>query len=213
MARGRTAVNSTYLWYTTRASGIVSLILLTLTMVLGLTTTSRARSRNWPGFAQQEIHRRISILAVVFVAIHVLTSILDTYVHIGWFAIVVPFTSPYSRFWVGLGTIALDLTVAVFVSSLLRAHLKPGTWRGIHWLAYASWPVALAHTFGMGTDSREHWVIALGALCVLSVGLALVWRLRASAKRRVPLSIETSLQDPLTRRVTTARARGDRDDA
>ena len=206
-------MNSTYLWYTTRASGIVSLILLTLTMVLGLTTTSRARSRNWPGFAQQEIHRRISILAVVFLAIHVLTSILDTYVHIGWFAIVVPFTSPYSRFWVGLGTIALDLTVAVFVSSLLRAHLKPGTWRGIHWLAYASWPVALAHTFGMGTDSREHWVIALGALCVLSVGLALVWRLRASAKRRAPLSIETSHEDPLTRRVTTATVRGDRDDA
>jgi len=206
-------VNSTYLWYTTRASGIVSLILLTLTMVLGLTTTSRARSRNWPGFAQQEIHRRISILAVVFVAIHVLTSILDTYVHIGWFAIVVPFTSPYSRFWVGLGTIALDLTVAVFVSSLLRAHLKPGTWRGIHWLAYASWPVALAHTFGMGTDSREHWVIALGALCVLSVGLALAWRLRASAKRRLPLSMKASHEDPLTRRVTTAAARGDRDDA
>lgn len=206
-------MNSTYLWYTTRASGIVSLILLTLTMVLGLTTTSRARSRNWPGFAQQEIHRRISILAVVFLAIHVLTSILDIYVHIGWFAIVVPFTSPYSRFWVGLGTIALDLTVAVFVSSLLRAHLKPGTWRGIHWLAYASWPVALAHTFGMGTDSREHWVIALGALCVLSVGLALVWRLRASAKRRAPLSIETSHEDPLTRRVTTATVRGDRDDA
>jgi len=201
-------VNSTYLWYTTRASGIVSLILLTLTMVLGLTTTGRARSRNWPGFAQQEIHRRISILAVVFLAVHVLTSILDTYVHIGWFALVVPFTSPYSRFWVGLGTIALDLMVAVFVSSLLRAHLKPGTWRGIHWLAYASWPVALAHTFGMGTDSREQWVIALGALCVLSVGLALVWRLRAGAKRRALLSFETSGVDPLTRRVTTGQRKG-----
>jgi predicted ferric reductase len=205
-------VNSTYLWYTTRASGIVSLILLTLTMVLGLTTTSRARSRSWPGFAQQEIHRRISILAVVFLAIHVLTSILDTYVHIGWFAVVVPFTSPYSRFWVGLGTVALDLMVAVFVSSLLRAHLSPGTWRGIHWLAYASWPIALAHTFGMGTDSREHWVIALGVLCVLSVGLALVWRLRAGVKRRAPVFIDTSHVDPLTRRVTTATARGDRDD-
>ena len=188
LARGRAAVNSTYLWYATRASGIVTLILLTLTMVLGLATTSRARARNWPGFAQQEIHRRISIMAVVFLAIHVLTSILDTYVHIGWFAVVVPFTSPYSRFWVGLGTIALDLMVAVFVSSLLRAHLKPGTWRGIHWLAYASWPIALAHTFGIGTDSREHWVIALGALCVLSVGLALVWRLRATAKRRAMLA-------------------------
>jgi predicted ferric reductase len=191
-------VNSTFLWYSTRASGIVTLVLLTLTMVLGLTTTGRARSRNWPGFAQQEIHRRISILAVVLLAIHVLTSILDTYVHIGWFAIVVPFTSPYGRFWVALGTIALDLTMAVFVSSLLRAHLKPGTWRGIHWLAYASWPVALAHTFGMGTDSREHWVIVLGALCVFSVGVALAWRLRAGAKRRAPVPFETSQVDPLT---------------
>jgi len=201
-------VNSTYLWYTTRASGIVTLILLTLTMVLGLATTSRARVRNWPGFAQQEIHRRISIVAMVFLAIHVVTSILDTYVHIGWFAVVVPFTSPYSQFWVGLGTIALDLTVAVFVSSLLRAHLKPGTWRGIHWLAYASWPIALAHTFGLGTDSRELWVIALGALCVLSVGVALAWRLRAGAKRGVMHSSETSRVAPLTRRVTTSGTKG-----
>jgi predicted ferric reductase len=177
-------VNSTYLWYSTRTSGIVALILLTVTMVLGLATTGRARARGWPGFAQQELHRRISMMAVVFLAIHVITSVLDTYVHIGWFAVVVPFASPYSRFWVGLGAIALDLMLAVFVSSLLRARLKPGTWRGIHWLAYGSWPIALAHTYGLGTDSREHWVIMLGAVCVLSVGLALIWRLNSTSKRR-----------------------------
>ena len=179
-------MSSTTLWYATRASGIVALGLLTATMVLGLLTAGRARARDWPGFAQQEIHRRISIMAVVFVAIHVLSSVLDTYVHVGWWAIAVPFTSPYSRFWVGIGTISFDLMVAVLVSSLLRSRIKPGTWRAIHWLAYVSWPVALAHTFGMGTDSREEWVIALGALCVVAVGLALLWRLRAIAKRRSP---------------------------
>ena len=120
-------MNSTALWYTTRASGIVSLVLLTVTMVLGLATTNRARARNWPGFAQQELHRRISILSMVFVAIHVLTSILDTYVHIGWLAVVVPFTSPYSRFWVGIGTVALDLMAAVFISSLSLIHIS--SWR------------------------------------------------------------------------------------
>jgi methionine sulfoxide reductase heme-binding subunit len=200
-------MNSTSLWYATRASGIVALVLLTLTMVLGMVTTGRPRARNWPGFAQQEIHRRISIIAVVFVAIHVVTSILDTYVHIGWLAIFVPFTSPYSRFWVGLGTIALDLMVAVFASSLLRAHLKPGTWRAIHWTAYVSWPIALIHTFGMGTDSRQHWVIALGGLCVLAVGLALAWRLHATAKRRATLPTVNSHVVPLNRHVTTARTR------
>ncbi len=185
--------SSTALWYATRASGLMALVLLTATMVLGLTTTTRARARNWPGFAQQEMHRRISILAVVFLALHVLTSVLDTYVHIGWAAIVVPFTSEYGRFWVGVGAIALDLMIAVFVSSLLRARLRPGTWRAIHWLAYLSWPIALAHTFGMGTDSREAWVIALGVLCVASVSVALAWRLRQASRQVVARQAHSSV--------------------
>jgi sulfoxide reductase heme-binding subunit YedZ len=203
-------MNSTSLWYATRASGIVALVLLTLTMVLGLVTTSRSRARGWPGFAQQEIHRRISILAVVFVLIHVLTSILDTYVHIGWFALVVPFASAYSPFWVGLGTIALDLMVAVFVSSLLRGHLRPAVWRGTHWLAYGSWPIALAHTFGLGTDSGEEWVIALSAACVLAVGVSLVWRVRATATRAATAPSPGSQGVPVARRVTTSTRSGHR---
>jgi methionine sulfoxide reductase heme-binding subunit len=204
--------SSTTLWYATRATGLMALVLLTATMVLGLTTTTRARARNWPGFAQQEMHRRISILAVVFLALHVLTSVLDTYVHIGWAAIVVPFTSEYSRFWVGVGAIALDLMVAVFVSSLLRARLRPGTWRAIHWLAYLSWPIALAHTFGMGTDAREPWVIALGVVCVLSVGLALLWRLRQTSLQTAARKAHSSVPAaPPTHLALTARGRAGSD--
>ena len=176
-------MSSTSLWYATRASGIMALVLFTLTMVLGLTTTTRARARRWPGFAQQEMHRRISMIAVVFLGIHVITSVLDTYVNISWAAVVIPFTSSYGRFWVGVGAVALDLMLAVFVTSLLRARMRPGTWRAVHWLAYLSWPVALAHTFGMGTDSRESWVIVLGVACVVSVAAALVWRLRVASRQ------------------------------
>jgi sulfoxide reductase heme-binding subunit YedZ len=197
-------MSSTSLWYATRASGIVALVLLTLTMVLGLVTTSRSRAKYWPGFAQQEIHRRISIIAVVFLALHVLTSVLDTYVNIGWLAVVVPFASPYSRFWVGLGTVALDLIIAVFMSSLLRARLRPGTWRGIHWLAYASWPIALAHTFGLGTDAGEQWVIILGAVCVMAVGVSLVWRLHTAAKRPTLASALPAEPVPPTRWVASS---------
>jgi sulfoxide reductase heme-binding subunit YedZ len=208
-------VNSTALWYTTRASGIMALVLLTMTMILGLMTAGRAKARNWPGFLQQELHRRLSIIAVIFLALHVLTSVLDTYVHIGWLAVVVPFASPYARFWVGTGTIALDLMVAVFVSSLIRSHLAPGTWRGIHWLAYACWPIALVHTFGLGTDAGELWVIALGAACVLSVATALVWRLRIVAGQIAPpptvFDVETMHQaEPARRLVSSTRERGGR---
>jgi len=176
-------MSSTTFWYITRASGLVAMILLTLAMVLGITTTTRARARHWPGFAQQELHRRISMIAVVFLGLHVLSSVLDTYVHIGWAAIVVPFTSSYGRFWVGVGAISLDLMLAVFVSSLIRARMRPGTWRAIHWLAYGSWPVALAHTFGMGTDAGERWVIILGAASVAAVAAALAWRIRQAARQ------------------------------
>ena len=176
-------MNSTALWYATRASGLMALVLLTITMVLGLTTTTRTRARNWPGFAQQEMHRRISILAVVFLGIHVLTSVLDTYVSISWVSVVVPFTSHYSSFWVGVGAVSLDLMLAVFVSSLLRSRMRPGTWRAVHWLAYLSWPVALAHTYGMGTDAGEGWVIALGVACTIAVAAALAWRVGASGRQ------------------------------
>jgi methionine sulfoxide reductase heme-binding subunit len=196
-------MNSTALWYTTRASGIVALVLLTLSIVLGVTTANRARARRWPGFALQELHRRSSMLAVVFVALHVLTSVLDTFVHIGWIAIVIPFTSSYSPFWVGVGTVALDLMLAVFISSLFRARMKPSTWRGLHWLAYGCWPIALAHTFGMGTDSGEPWVIGLGATCAVSVGLALLWRLRTAAEQKKALGRVNTADIPKTRIVPT----------
>ncbi len=201
-------MNSTSLWYATRASGIMALILLTLTMVLGLTTTTRARARNWPGFAQQEMHRRISMIAVVFLGLHVVTSVLDTYVNISWAAIVVPFTSSYSRFWVGVGAIALDLMIAVFVTSLLRARMRPGTWRAVHWLAYLSWPIALAHTFGMGTDSREGWVIVLGVACVVSVGAALAWRVLVASRQNSARSAHASVAGvPPKHLALTARSR------
>jgi methionine sulfoxide reductase heme-binding subunit len=212
MARGCEIVSSTTLWYITRASGIVALALLTITMILGITTTSRARARTWPGFAQQELHRRISMLSMVFLAIHVLTSILDTYVHIGWLAIIVPFASAYGRFWLAMGTVALDLMLAVLLSSLLRSRMKPGTWRGIHWLAYACWPVALAHTFGLGTDAREGWVLILGAVCVLSVGVALLWRTKKTATRGAKASPIDIDMYPTTHLVSTSGPRGPRHD-
>ncbi len=199
-------MNSTTLWYMTRASGIVTLLLLTATMILGVATTNRFRARHWPGFAQQELHRRISILTVVFLAIHVVTSVLDSFVTISWLAIVVPFTSSFSRFWVGLGAVALDLMIAVIVSSLLRPHLKPGTWRGIHWLAYLCWPVALVHTIGMGTDARTHWVLALVFACVVAVGGAVAWRLSTTPTANATVNTGAPRVAAPTRLVAAARS-------
>jgi predicted ferric reductase len=142
-----TAASSTALWYSTRATGVVALLLLTLTVVLGVVTAGRARSRQWPGFALADLHKRVSVMAVVFVALHVLTAVVDTYVHVGWASVVVPFTSPYKPLWTGLGAVAFDVMIAVGLSSALRQRISARAWRTTHWAAYVSWPLALAHAW------------------------------------------------------------------
>jgi methionine sulfoxide reductase heme-binding subunit len=164
------------LWYASRATGIVALVLLTATMLLGITVASRAKSpraRAWlPSFGAAELHKRVSVLTVIFLAVHVVTAIADPYVDIGWFATVVPFASPYHRLWVALGTAGTDLLLAVALSSALRRRLPARTWKALHWLAYLSWPVAVAHTIGM--------VVA----CMASVVLATGWRASAVLRAR-----------------------------
>ena len=178
------ATSSAVLWYTTRATGIVALVLLTATMVLGMLTAGRAKSRAWPAFAQAELHKRVSLLAMVFLAFHVLTAVADTYVSVGWASIVVPFASPYRPLWTGLGTVAVDLLAAVAVSSAVRRHISARTWRGIHWLAYGSWPVAMAHSLGEGTDASRSWMDALAALCAAAVLGVLAWRVAGHRRAR-----------------------------
>ncbi len=170
------AVSSTWVWYAMRASGIVALVLLTGTMILGLLTAGRTASRSWPAFARADLHKRVSLLAMVFLSLHVLTAVLDNYVNVGWMSVIIPFSSSYRPFWTGLGSVGVDLMVAVGVSSALRQRISPRTWRGIHWLAYGCWPVAMAHSLGMGTDAARLWFDAIAAVCTIGVAAALAWR-------------------------------------
>ena len=181
-------MSSPVLWYATRATGLMALVLLTATMVLGILTTVRFSTNRWPGVAQQDIHRRVSMLAVLFVALHVLTSVLDSFVNIGWAAIVVPFASDYKRLWVGLGAISIDILLAVWVTSMLRHRVPAHIWRGLHWLAYVSWPIAVVHGIGIGTDMRLPWVLGLVAVCLLAVAGAGGLRTVQAITRRRPVA-------------------------
>jgi DMSO/TMAO reductase YedYZ heme-binding membrane subunit len=176
-------MSSPVLWYATRATGLVALLLLTATMALGVLTANRFAGRSWPGFAQQDLHRRVSLLSMVFLTIHVLTAVTDSFVPIGWAAAVVPFTSSYRRLWVAIGTVGVDLMLAVVVSSLLRHRMSASKWRALHWLAYASWPVAVVHAVGMGTDIRLRWVLFVVIACIVVVAGAVGARVTRVTRR------------------------------
>lgn len=173
---------STWMWYTSRSTGVVLLVLLTLVMLLGMLVTRQGRLPGLPGFAVTGLHRNLSLLAAVFVVIHVLTAVFDGYVNIPITSAVVPFTSPYERPWLALGTISLDLMLAVIVTSLLRRHLSRKAWRGVHLLVYVSWPVAWLHSYTASPDMRHGVLFLLAIVCAIAVGAGVIWRIAAAAR-------------------------------
>ncbi|MEV0401129.1 ferric reductase-like transmembrane domain-containing protein [Actinoallomurus sp. NPDC050550] len=138
------------------------------------------------------LHRSLSLLSVVLIALHVATSVIDSYVAIRWVDAVVPFVSAYRPFWVGLGSVALDLMIALVVTSLLRVRLGLRTWRAVHWLAYASWPVALVHGLGIGTD--DTLVLALAVGCTTAVAAAAL--IRATTARKAATVKRAAMAGP-----------------
>ncbi len=174
------ATSPSPLWYLTRGSGVVTLLLLTVSVCLGIATTRGWRSERVPRFVVAGLHRNLTLLAIVFLSIHVGTTVGDRYTPIGIKDAFVPFLSPYRPVWLGLGALACDLLLALVITSLLRARLGYRVWRLTHWLAYASWPLALVHGLGTGTDARFGWMTAVGAGCLALVVAALTVRVAAT---------------------------------
>ncbi|HUZ80689.1 MAG TPA: ferric reductase-like transmembrane domain-containing protein [Gaiellaceae bacterium] len=170
------AGNAKVFWYLTRGMGVGALILLTASVALGVLTSVRWRSLTWPRFVTAGLHRNLTLLAIVFVAVHVLTTVADGYTSIALKDAVIPFVSPYRPIWLGLGAISFDLLIALVATSLLRDRIGYRAWRYVHWLAYASWPVALVHGLGTGTDARLGWMQLVAGGCVAVVALAVLAR-------------------------------------
>lgn len=163
-------------WYVTRASGMVALVLLTAALVLGIAAIARLRGPGVPRFVIDGIHRTVSLLAVVLLLVHILTSVLDSFAPISVVDAVIPFVGSYRPFWLGLGAVAFDLLLAVAITSLIRQRLGHSTWRGVHWLAYACWPVAILHGFGTGSDVHQTWMLLITIACIGAVLAAVVVR-------------------------------------
>src|SRR5579863_2303110 len=167
-------VGPSALWYLTRATGAVALLLLTISVALGVANIGRLQRPGWPRFVVEGLHRNVSLLALALLLVHIATSLLDPFAGIRLIDAVIPFTGSYRPIWLGLGAFASDLFIAVALTSVARRRLGHGTWRATHWLAYLCWPVAVLHTVGTGSDVKQVWLLALTAACVVAVIVA-VW--------------------------------------
>ena len=191
-------MSDSLLWYTTRGAGAVTLILLSVVVVLGILSTLRVQTPSWPRFLTTGLHRNLALMTLVFLALHIVTAVVDPFTNLGWGAALIPFASSYRTFWLGLGVISFELLLAIVLTSLVRGFIGHRAWRAIHWLTYAAWPVGVVHGIGTGTDTLSAWMLAITAGCVAGVGVAVVLRVTSGSK------------DPLAQARTSFRAAVDR---
>ena len=176
------------LWFATRGAGVVSLLLASAVVVLGLLTTARWQRPGWPRFLTAELHRTVALVSVAFTALHVVTAILDPYAQLGILAALVPLASSYRPVAVAWGVLSVDLLLAVMLTSLLRDRIGYRTWKAVHWLAYAGWPLAVLHSITAGSDATAPWMLLVDAVAIGSVVAALAFRLTMPASPRAILA-------------------------
>ena len=167
------------LWYFTRGSGALSLVLLTMSFALGTPTLLSWGNERFPRLVVQLLHRNVSLLVVVFVFLHVATTVVDGFAPIGWLDAIIPFRAGYRPIWLGLGAVAGDLLLALIITSLLRVRNGYARWRNVHMLAYAMWPIALVHGLGTGSDTRAPWMWWIDGVCAAVVAASVIVRLMA----------------------------------
>lgn len=177
---------SELLWAIGRISGIVSLGLFTASVLLGILTRAGLPLPGLPRFGIVMLHRNVSLLATVFLLLHVLTLLGDSYAQLSLVDLVIPFLGSYEPFWQGLGTVAFDLVVAVVVTALLRHRLPAPVFRLVHWSVYLMWPLAILHSLGNGTDGTSAWFDVLATSAAAAVAAALTWRVASARFRTTP---------------------------
>lgn len=166
------------LWFVTRAAGLVSLALLSLAVVLGILSTSRAPvGKAWPRFLNQGLHRNVSLIGLALLVLHIGTAVADDFVSVRLRDVFLPVGGLYRPVWLGAGAAAIDVMLVVTATSLLRVRLGHRAWRTIHWAGYGAWCLAVVHGLGTGSDAKLHWALSLQAACVGCVLVAVGFRL------------------------------------
>jgi sulfoxide reductase heme-binding subunit YedZ len=187
LAAAVSTTGPSWFWYATRGLGVSTLIVLTATVVIGIVTAVRWSGQTTPAFVAADMHRNLSLLAVLLLTAHIVTTVLDPFAHISVRDVIIPVGAAYRPVWLGLGVAATDILLAVIATSLLRERIGPRLWRWLHWAAYLSWPLAVVHGLGTGSDARAPWMVAVVVSCVVAVLLALVERIRNGPLVTLPI--------------------------
>jgi sulfoxide reductase heme-binding subunit YedZ len=168
-------------WITSRAAGVVALVLASLAVSLGLLMSTKLLRKRGPDLLA--VHEILSLSTIVATAVHGLALLGDSYLHPSVADISIPFVSGYRTGWTTLGIVAGWGLVALGLSYYFRRRIGTARWRALHRLTALFWIGGVIHSLGEGTDAGQLWFLAMTAIVVAPALALLAVRLAP----RVPL--------------------------
>ena len=190
-------------WITSRAAGVVSLVLASLAVSIGLVMSLRFMRRRGPDLTT--LHEALSLATLVALAVHGLSLLGDHFLSPSLADIALPFAWSYKTFWTAIGIIAGWGLAFLGISYYFRRRIGVQRWRKLHRLTALAWVFGIVHTLGEGTDAGQTWfLVMIGIVAVPAVALLLVRYLteeapkpaRPEARNRPQPRAETARMSP-----------------
>lgn len=163
-------------WLASRASGLVALALITLSVTIGLAMGGRVSREPKLRRAMLPVHEHAALGGLIAIAVHGITLLGDRWLHPGPLGITVPFAMDHAPLWTGLGIIAGYLAAALGLSFYARRRIGAKRWRSLHKATILVYVLAVAHTLGAGSDAGTPWLRSLLVLTAAPVLMLLVMR-------------------------------------
>jgi len=160
-------------WITSRAAGILALMLSTAAVSVGLLMGGRLVRRR--GVDLRATHEALALAAIAAIAVHAGALLFDSFLSPSLLDLTIPFVSSYNRLFTTLGILCGWATALLGLSYYSRARIGVARWRRLHRWTALVWLLSIVHALGEGTDAGESWfLLGLGALVIPALALLTV---------------------------------------
>jgi sulfoxide reductase heme-binding subunit YedZ len=171
-------------WIIARSTGTAALVALVLSVLSGMALRSGALAWLSHNRGVRSVHDLTSVLWLPLAIAHVIALMFDPYAKIGFADLVIPFLVSYGSFAIGLGTISLQLSMVVLLTTWMRSRLTHQGWLAVHRLSYVAFVAAFAHGLLAGTDLAQPILTALAWVTAAVLAIVGFRRLTASRGRQ-----------------------------
>lgn len=165
-----------FYWYLARAAGVVTFGLLALSTTMGMLISTRAGDKLFERPWVFELHRFSSLLALLFLGLHMGALLPDPWTHFRFVDLLLPGASYWRPWAVAAGIIAMYGSVVGIATFYIRKFIGHRAWRLIHYTTFATFFLALVHGVAAGSDAGAAWLQLMYAGSGLLVSLLLVYR-------------------------------------